>query len=31
MKKQLNEQFKRLQKLAGIQLNENSFKKEEYQ
>jgi len=30
MKKQLNEEFKRMQKLAGIQLNENSFKKEEY-
>jgi len=30
MKKQFNEEFHRMQQLAGIQLNENSFKKEEY-
>ena len=30
MKQILSEEFQRMQKLAGIQLNENSFKKEEY-
>ena len=31
MEKQiLTEEFKRMQKLAGIQLNENSFEKEKY-
>lgn len=30
MNQSKNNEFKRMQELAGIQLNENSFKKEEY-